>query len=74
MDGLDLSLLKLVADIIAKPLTHIFNLSLEQNIIPESWKIANVDENLSFNHHVTHLVKKLGVKLGFYFRNKAFFI
>ena len=41
MDGLDLSLLKLVADIIAKPLTHIFNLSLEQNI-PESWKTANV--------------------------------
>ncbi len=41
-DGLDSFLLKLVANIIVEPITYIFNLSLEQNIIPRSWKTAHV--------------------------------
>lgn len=41
-DGLDPSLLKLVANIIVEPITYIFNLTLEQNIIPRSWKTAHV--------------------------------
>lgn len=41
-DGLDPSLLKLSAEVIADPLTYIFNLSLEQSCIPDSWKLAHV--------------------------------
>lgn len=32
-----------------------------------------IDDKLSFNEHITALVKKLKVKLGFYYRNKSCF-
>lgn len=35
-------LLKMVADIIAEPITHIFTLSLLSNSIPKIWKAAYV--------------------------------
>lgn len=41
-DKLDPFFLKIAADIIAEPLTYIFNLSLSQNSIPEVWKSAFV--------------------------------
>ena len=41
-DNLDPYLLKLSADIIAAPITHIFNLSLLSNTIPRIWKTAYV--------------------------------
>lgn len=40
-DGLDHFLLKLVANIIVEPITYIFNLSFEKNIIPLSWKTGH---------------------------------
>ena len=41
-DNLDPYLLKVAADIIAEPVTHIFNLSLLSNSIPKIWKAAYV--------------------------------
>ncbi len=34
--------MKVAAEIIAGPLVHIFNLSLEQNVVPDVWKSALV--------------------------------
>ena len=41
-DGISPRLLKIASDIIARPLCHIFNLSLVNMYFPLSWKIANV--------------------------------
>ena len=34
--------MKLISDIIASPLTHIINASIEQGNFPDQWKIAKV--------------------------------
>ena len=39
-DLLEPGLLKLATDIIAEPLTHLFNLTLVSNVIPKVWKAA----------------------------------
>lgn len=41
-DNLDNRLLKLSAEIIAGPLSHIFNLTLKEGIHPQVWKVARV--------------------------------
>lgn len=41
-DNLDPYLLNLTADVIAEPLTYLFNLTLELNVIPSVWKSAYV--------------------------------
>ena len=41
-DGLDPHLLQIAAEIIAEPLTHIFNLTIENGQILKIWKAANV--------------------------------
>ena len=41
-DGLDPHLLQIAAEIIVEPLTHIFNLTIENGQIPKIWKAANV--------------------------------
>ena len=41
-DGLDPHLLQIAAEIIAEPLTHIFNLTIENCQIPKIWKAAYV--------------------------------
>ena len=40
--NLDTKLLKLSANVICKPLTHLFNLSLNSKIIPGEWKLARI--------------------------------
>ena len=42
IDNLDGKLLRMVADQIATPICHIFNLSLASNIFPQIWKEAKV--------------------------------
>ncbi|KAK1900116.1 Bile salt-activated lipase [Dissostichus eleginoides] len=42
IDNLDGKLLKMTAKYISKPLSHIFNKSLEQGVCPEIWKEAKV--------------------------------
>lgn len=42
IDNLDGKLLKLVAGDIATPICHIFNLSLQNNMFPQSWKETKV--------------------------------
>lgn len=39
-DGLDPYFLKIAAEIVAEPLTYIFNLTLENGTTPEIWKAA----------------------------------
>lgn len=41
-DYLEPYFLKIAADFIAKPLMYIFNLSLDQNVMPSIWKSAHV--------------------------------
>jgi len=41
-DGLDPYFLKIAAEHIAEPLTHIFNLTIETGLIPSVWKSAYV--------------------------------
>ena len=40
IDNLDGKLLRMVADSIATPLYHIFNLSLEESVCPQAWREA----------------------------------
>lgn len=42
VDNLDMKLLKPVADLIAQPVAHIINLSLETSICPAEWKVAKI--------------------------------
>ena len=42
IDNLDGKLLRMVADSIATPICHIFNLSLEESLCPQSWREAKV--------------------------------
>jgi hypothetical protein len=42
MDNLDGKLLRTVADSIATPICHIFNLSLEESFCPQAWREAKV--------------------------------
>ena len=42
IDGIPSSLLKDGADALATPLSTIFNLSIQQNVIPAEWKKAKV--------------------------------
>lgn len=42
MDELDIRLLKLVADIVAIPVSHIINISLEKCRYPVKWKVAKI--------------------------------
>ena len=42
MDNIDGRLLKVVSNIIALPICHIFNLSLKEGIFPQVWKSAKV--------------------------------
>lgn len=41
-DGLHPAILKVIAPVIAPPLTHLFNLTLEKGTIPDDWKTATV--------------------------------
>ena len=41
-DGISPHVLKLTAKTISKPLTNLFNLSLQHGIFPDTWKQANV--------------------------------
>uniref|UniRef100_A0A8C5M6F8 Reverse transcriptase domain-containing protein n=1 Tax=Leptobrachium leishanense TaxID=445787 RepID=A0A8C5M6F8_9ANUR len=41
-DGIHPKLLKELSDVIAKPLTDLFNQSLLTGVVPEDWKLANV--------------------------------
>ena len=41
-DNIPTSILKLVSDIIASPLTHIINTSIPQGNFQDQWKIAKV--------------------------------
>ena len=41
-DNIPTSILKLVSDIIAFPLTHIINTSIQQRNFPNQWKIAKI--------------------------------
>uniref|UniRef100_A0A8C5LN87 Reverse transcriptase domain-containing protein n=1 Tax=Leptobrachium leishanense TaxID=445787 RepID=A0A8C5LN87_9ANUR len=41
-DGIHPKLLKELSDVIAKPLTDLFNQSLLMGVVPEDWKLANV--------------------------------
>ena len=42
IDNLDGKLLRMVADSIATPICHIFNLSLEESLCPQAWREAKV--------------------------------
>ena len=42
IDNLDGKLLWMVADSIATPICHIFNLSLEESLCPRAWREAKV--------------------------------
>ena len=42
LDNLDGKLLRVVADYIATPICHIFNLSLEESLCPQAWREAKV--------------------------------
>ena len=42
IDNLDGKLLRMVADTIAPPIRHIFNLSLEESLCPQTWRQARV--------------------------------
>ena len=42
INNLDRKLLRMVADSIATPICHIFDLSLEKNICPQAWREAKV--------------------------------
>ena len=42
IDNLDGKLLRMVADTIAPPICHIFNLSLEESLCPQTWRQARV--------------------------------
>ena len=56
-DNIDCKLLKTIHEYIVQPLTHIFNLSLEQGIVPSELKIAKIipihkdDDPAIFNHY-----------------------
>ena len=56
-DNIDSKLLKSIHEYIVQPLTHIFNLSLEQGIVPSELKIAKIvpihkgDDPAIFNHY-----------------------
>ena len=41
-DNLDGKLLRTIADDIATPICHIFNLSLLESVFPEAWREAKV--------------------------------
>jgi hypothetical protein len=63
-DGITLKLIKFIAPEIAQPLSHIFNLSLEQGTFPEAFKCARVvpiyktgDQLLCNNYRPIALVK-----------------
>lgn len=42
IDDIDSKLLKLVADIVAKPISHILNLSIDKCIYPQAWNTAKI--------------------------------
>ena len=42
IDNLDGKLLRMVADSLATPIRHIFNLSLEEILCPQAWREAKV--------------------------------
>ena len=42
IDNLDGKLLRMVADSIATPICHVFNLSLEEGVCPQAWREAKV--------------------------------
>lgn len=42
VDELDVKLLKMVADVITKPICYIINLSLEKCVFPDNWKKAKI--------------------------------
>ena len=42
VDGLSLKILKETVEQISKPLAHVFNMSLQEGIVPLEWKEANI--------------------------------
>jgi hypothetical protein len=41
-EKLDVKLLRIIADVIATPICHIFNLSLLESVCPQAWREANI--------------------------------
>ena len=68
-DSLDPFLLKLAADLIAEPLTRIFNLSLSTNKLPKVWKSAFVLSLLKGGEPsiVNNYLKITGLSLNYVF-------
>ena len=46
VDGLSPKLLKETVEQISKPLAHVFNMLLQEGIVPLAWKEANIIPNL----------------------------
>ena len=42
VDGLSPKILKETVEQISKPLVHVFNMSLQEGIVPVEWKVANI--------------------------------
>ena len=42
VDGIPPKLLKEIVEQISTPLSELFNLSLEEGIVPSEWKVANI--------------------------------
>ena len=62
VDGLSPKILKETVEQISKPLAHVFNMSLQEGIVPVEWKVANIiplfkkgSRNKSVNHRPVSL-------------------
>lgn len=70
-------ILKIVKDEVAEALTLIFNKSLDQGVVPDDWKIANItpifkkgDRKLASNHRPISLTSVVGKSLESIIRDK----
>ena len=59
VDGIPPKLLKEIVEQISKPLTKVFNVSLEEGIIPSEWKETNNSRPVSLKEVVCKLLETL---------------
>ena len=66
VDGLSPKILKETVEQISKPLAHVFNMSLQEGIVPVEWKVANIiplfkkgSRNKSVNYRPVSLTSEI---------------